>query len=378
MARSTVRTLLSLNRYARVMGLDDASFNNMTDGVTRQSAHAYWTQSDHDELAACIAQAEARLAAALRFDVAPTARTDAIRLAARGGAWWNANLTAPRGHITAFGTPVFTLLKAGAAVTVTGDTATVSVTGVSASLDPATVRVYYRVADGADAAASAAYRIHDVRCAVSGTTLTIGGPKAYFAALAVLEADAPADYDAAGSYVSAVDVYTEAVNEELPLTLVWDAVQENAGSDPTARLTQTGAALLVDAEAGVFRARPATYAGGVHTFTYPAYPSAPQYVEVSYIAGYPPADGATGWMDARLEAAVVRLANVLSPDYHHPLNDLAEHKWRSDRAMPAEDNPLRPDELNNPFGYAAGARFAWDTVRQLRNYPLPFVADGGL
>jgi hypothetical protein len=297
---------------------------------------------------------------------------DRVWLADRGAEWWNDNLTAPHGHLVAFGTLTYTALEEGATVTITGDTATVTVTGVDAALDAGDVRVFYRVLDGADTAHSAGYRIHDVLCRVSGTTLTITGHKSYFATPAILDADTPADYDDSASYVAAVDVYQEAVDAELPITFVWDTVAENLSGDPTADLTQTGAALIVDAASGVFRARVATYAGGVHDFDYPDYTRAPLYLKADYVAGYALADEARGQMDARLEVAVVRLANTLSPDYRHALNDLAESKWRSDRAMPTEDNPLRPDELENPFGYTNGARLAWDVVRQMRNHPLPF------
>ncbi len=373
MARTAVPTLLSLNRYARVMGLPAAAFNNLNDGSVVQSARAYWTQDDHDELAVYIAQAESKLAAALHFDVAPVARQGArLWLPSRDTVWWQDTLTAPHGHLVAFGAPVFTALEEGAAVAIAGDTATVTVTGVDAGLDPAAVRMYLRVSDGADTAHSAAYRVHDVLCRVTGTTLTISGPKAYFALPAVLEAETPADYADSASYATAVDVYVESIDAELPVTAVWDSVKLAAGGDPTGSLTQDCAARIVDSAPGALQARPAVYAAGEHAFTYPAYSGKPEYLLANYVAGYALADGARGRMDARLEAAVVRLANVLSPDYRHPLNDLAESKWRGDRAMPGDDNPLRPDELDSPFGYAVGARLAWDVARQMRNYPLPF------
>lgn len=371
MARSTTSTLLPLDRYAQIMGLSLIHFNNLRDNDRQAAANAYWSQVTHDELAVYIAQAEARLRdgyankLGLGFDVAPAAHADRIMFSGMWEDWRTELLATPYLHLQAAGSWVWTLVEADAAVSSVSDLVTITTT-VPDGTQPDEVQVFYRTTDGADAAGDQGWRIRPLKVAVSGSTATITGHTAQFVKPAVLESATPGDYADAASFVAAVDIYRRVVDDELPVTLVWDIYTQTGAGDPTADLTQTGTIRLVDSERGDFQARPATYADGTHTIAAPTYVDDPDSLTLDYIAGYPYADANQERIDPQVETAVVRLANVLSPDFNHWLNDLAQIKWRHDRNMPDQDNPLQPGEEDCPFGLTNGARFAWSVVRSLR------------
>lgn len=371
MARSTTETLLPLDRYARVMGLSLIQFNNLRDNDRSAATNACWNQTAHDDLAVYITQAEARLRdgyarkSGLGFDVTPVNRTSQLEPPLLIEPWPDDIWATPYRHVQAFGRWVWDLVEADAAVEVTGDLATVTTT-VEGGTTADELQVFYRTDDGASAVCDEGWRMRPLQVVIAGTTATITGHKAQFVKPAVLVADMPGDYGDADNFVVAVDVYRRTLDDALPAVLIWDSYQQTGAGDPTANAVQTGATRLVDSERGDFQVRPATYADGVHTIAAATYDVAPDAVIVNYIAGYPYADGSQERIDPQLETAVIRLANVLSPDFNHWLNDLAQVKWRHDRNMPTQDNPLQPGEEDCPFGLAAGARFAWSVVRSMR------------
>jgi hypothetical protein len=364
------------------MGLPLSHFNNLRDDSQPTSqSRAYWNQALHDELAAMIIQAETLMRdgrldnnqPGLGYDVAPVARADTFFIQPRcAEKWYLEEIRLPHGQLQALGTQVFTLLDDASTVTYASDTGTVTVTGAPSGVLPAEVQVFYRVADGAVAAASASYRITDVKVVVVSTTITITGHKAMFALPSVLEADDPAEYVTSSNFVTAVDVYRVTVNAQLPVTIRWDGVGVDASSDPTADVTQTGTARIITAENSSVRIRPATYSGGAHVFAYPTYASAPDGLMVNYIAGKTWEDTAYQRLSSPLEIAVLRLANTLSRDLAHWLNDPARIKWTGDRSLPTKENPLQPGEEHCPYGLTNGARFAWMIVQQNRLFRMPF------
>lgn len=381
MARSSIETRLSLDRYAQLMGLNRYHFNNLDDGEATSATRPYWTQTMHDDMAHYIARAEALMRdgvpesgkVGLGFDVGPAWRTnERIPFTPYPTqSWWLSNAKTKYGYLQSFGTRAVTALESDATVSFSGDGATITVSGVSSSLDPAQVQVFYRTADGAGATADPGWRIGNLYATVSGTTLTITGHKASFAKLDVLSASGSADADGS-NYVTAVDVYRVYPDTELPVTLVWDRYGEGLSGDPTTNVTQTGAARLVDSRQGIFQPRPATYSSGSHAFANPEYTSAPEWLIADYEAGYDPPYAGRDWLDPRLEIAVTRLANVLTPDFVPWLGDLAKTKWRDDREGPTRERPLQPGEEDCPFGLSEGARYAWRVVREMRLYRSPF------
>lgn len=381
MARAKVTTLLNLDRYAAIIGLNAIHFNNLDDDTVLDSGRPFWYQTTHDQLAEAIAGAEAMLAEELGFDVAPVYQQDTIRfrparkfaISNRTGlsgaayssrdawgdllvaeAWTNATVKVPRGHIQAFGSRTKTLFEAGATVSYDGDTATITVDPIGVT-DPDAVRVYYTTDDGAESAGDDTYRIWEVDVSISGTTATITGQKCMFVKPSVLESDTEGQYSG-DNFVSTVDVYTVATDEELPVTIQWNAYRANYG-DPAADVEQTGAAWLKDAKAGTFNVFPATYSDGAHVKATASANALPTRFAVNYLAGWPRQDN--GHIAALFEQAVVRLAHTLLPRPFHWILDLSE-TWRADR------EPVDETEQVNPFGTTKGAYAAWTVAEMMK------------
>jgi hypothetical protein len=309
----------------------------------------------------------------LGFDVGPVERSETMFIQPRSNTeWWQQTFRLPFGHVQALGSLTWTLLDDNATVTYSGDTGTITVSGVPTGVLPEEVRVYIRTADGAGLAADGTYRIADVRVVVSGTTVTVTGNQALFVKPSVLEGVNQAEYTTSANFVTGVDVYRVTVNAQLPVTIGWDNYAATLSGDPSTDATQTGTARIVDSASGSIQPRPATYANGAHVFAYPTYEVAPDKLTVAYVGGHEWGDPAYQRIAAPLETAVLRLANVLSRDLVHWLNDPAQTKWRGDRALPSDSNPLQPGEETCPYGLTNGARFAWMIVQQNRLFRVPF------
>lgn len=357
MARSNTLTLLPLDRYAQLMGVPLAHFNNLDDGEIASACRPFWTQDQHDEVALAINQAEEKLRRHLHFDIAPTWWSEALPFGQAEAIWYDdwrvAPVTPTYGHITAFGRRVATQIADGVAVTYgSGDYASFTVT-VAGITDPSEIHVYYRVADGAAAAGSEGWEIHPLRVVLAGGSALVTGSKALFARPAIREADYPASFDDAASFVTHVDVYRVYTDPALPVTLVWGT---ESGADPSSSTTQTAAARLLDPESGQFQVRPATWdilalrhieADAVKT-------TAPERIEVHYFAGR--MVDLLGRMDAQLEEAALRLANVLLPERGIPFCDPATLKYARDR------------EIDERTGLMYGELFAV-RVAELRKRP---------
>lgn len=385
MTRSATPTRLSLDRYAALMGLNPIHFANLDDGTLPSSVRPYWNQSLHDELAVYLLQAEDALRdgmlgsgsnkLGLGFDIAPRYRTDILPFVQLSGRWWERKVNTTYGHVQAFGSRATEAIGT-ATLSFSGSKATANVTASTSGIAAGEVAVYYRVADRADSLATTIaderWRIRELTVKVNGTTVSVAGHKALFAKPSVLEAVNPAAYGDADSFVTQVELVRVYTDPELPVTVQWDQYVTQWQGNPTGWLEQSGAALLVDSASGAFYARPALYVDGAHVFDDPDETRAPERIEVAYLAGYPLADESNGRIDPRLEQAAARLANVISPDFSHWLNDLAGIRWRNDRGMPDEQNPLQAGEEDCPYGLTNGGRHAWRIVRQMQLQRLPF------
>lgn len=356
MARSNTPTLLPLDRYAQLMGVPLAHFNNLDDGQIMDACRPFWVQSEHDELALALNQAEEKLRRHLHFDVAPTWWSETLPFGQAEAIWyadWTiAPVTPSYGHVHAFGRRAATLVAAGVTVTYNGNTASLTVE-VGEGVASSEIRVYYRTADGADGAGSDGWEIRPLRVAVAGGSAQVTGNRALFVQPAIREADYPAPYDDPASYVEQVDVYRVYTDPALPVTLIWDA---ETGEDPTGNTTQTAAARLLDPETGQFQVRPATWDEDTeeHVAAEALRFAAPERIAVHYHAGY--VLDLLGRMDAQLEEAALRLANVLLPERGIPFCDPATLKYARDR------------EIDERTGLMYGELFAV-RVAELRKRP---------
>lgn len=333
MARSSILTLLPLDHYAWLMNVPAAHFNNLDDGRTPSACRPFWQQAHHDEIALAISQAEEKLRRHLHYDIAPAWRSETLAFGDAEAAWYadwrTVPLVASCGHINEFGKRASELFAADVPVAYAGDYASLSVS-VSGINDTSELHVYYRVLDGADEAGSEQWEIRPLRAIASGTTALLVGSKALFAKPAVREADYPAPYEDAASFVTHVDVYRVYTDPRTPVRLVWDA---ESGADPSGNTTQAAAARLLDPESGQFQVRPAEWNEGTkqHIEIEALRTDVPERVEVWYRAGY--RLGPLDRIDAQLVEAVLRLANTLLPERGLPFCDPTTKMYMHDREL---------------------------------------------
>lgn len=371
MARADVTTLLPLDRYAVVMGINRYTFNNLDDG-TGTPLEAYWHAENHHMLGSMLHMAERLLrdggkdgAPGLGYDIAPRAAEAVVKIGPDAGPrWWDKTLYTPTGRVQVFGTQEKTRVAADAAVVFVGDSGIVTVSGLD-DVSAGELALFVRVADGADSAGAETWQIRPVKVTVSAGTATCTAHKAQFVLPEVLEQDSPAAAGDAANYVAAVDVYRVTVSTETPLTLTWDAYKLDATSAPGETVTQKGVAFPVNLNLGAFKARPVNASGAFSS----VYGQPPESVTVSYIAGYALAGTR---IFAPLETAAVRLTNTLLPDTGMWVTDRASKRWRNDRAMPTQSEPLQPGDEHCPYGLQGGALAAWRVVQQYQRTPRAF------
>lgn len=393
MSRASMTTLLSLDRWAAILGLNPWHFCQATtaawpandcDDVMFQWSWHDASKVGREDVARAIAEAEADIAQALGFWPAPRYQADEAHAYPRHHAreLVNVNMRQRRGDrksvttdwglISCLGVEQKSLILAAANVVLGADTA--SLVAATTVTDPAEIAVYHRVTEGADAAASEVYRIRGghkaLTVSIAAGVVTISGPKYLFLSPSLQDAAAPLDGDAAASYVQAVDVYRRRCDPSDEGALVWNG---NTGCDATAaacaETTQALCGWLRDARAGVIAVRPALwdattlqYDEADMTLNYD-----PDQVRLNYLAGE--ALGADGEMVDYWAQAVAYYAAALldRPLCACDLVNARIARWQEDLAQNTEKGKSYQNHdiiLSSPFGTRRGAIFAWQRVRE--------------
>jgi len=211
MSRASSPTLLSLERFAKLMGLNPLHFTSAENSLMRSDStcHDVWYQHawqdptgkvSREGMAELIAEAEADIAAVLGFwpapvwivdEAIPYPRPSRRELTGTGldiRARWKA-VTLEYGAVLYGGARATTLLDDDATFTIEdadgdgfAEWAVFSV-AVEAGLDPCEVHAYFKEYDAGDAAncrtdpsstgADPAWEIREIYASVSGTTLTV-------------------------------------------------------------------------------------------------------------------------------------------------------------------------------------------------------------
>jgi hypothetical protein len=393
MSRASIITLLSLDRWANILGLNPWHFAQSVNasypaGECDDLLFQWdWIASDktsRETIANAIAQAEADIAQGLGYWPAPkyfaAEEHEYARYHARELYGW---IRQPRGDaisaqlkwgkVQDLGVESKSLILADRVVTVASGTATV--TCATTVTEPTEIAVYFRVVDGADAAASETYRIHGghkpLTISISGGTATISGPAYLFLKPTLQEEDDEIDADAAASYVTHVDVYRRRTVNSTVATLVWRGA-EVCGDEACAEETQVACGTIRQADLGIVAPWPATYDSDTEEYTAASLDKArpPNAVRVSYLAGEPL--GADGEMaDYWARAVAYYAASLLD----RPLCACATAKakldrWQEDLALNlSTQSGARSFQLDDiakscPFGTRRGAVFAWQRVRE--------------
>ncbi len=359
MARSDTITLLPLDRYAQIMQIPLPHFNQMNGlkAPVVKGCNGIWDQNARDSLAWTMAQAEEMIAEYLNFWPSPKFLVDeeiAFSLPGVRHHWWDAEVQTRFSMIECFGTETLTLKLAGANVIYTNSNnnpngrenlATISSTGLyvdelGACDDKCEVAVFFREADGAEDAADCRWEIKPLKVDIDGTTMSITADSSLFVKpelweLTELESagnvDSKAweiDFDTA-NLVTQVDVYCRTVNQQTPVTLLWEGVCDCPGI--CEHRTQTACAYRTDKKRGYFAPRSATWNGTTNVFANPLHcHHPPESLLVDYRAGM--ALDKSCRMNQSMERAIIKLTNALLPEPPCGFcGDVANRIWSDDR-----------------------------------------------
>ena len=324
---------------------DEVYTRVMRDYIARELNRSFWT-----------------LARYLNYPILPVYidRTEQIRLS-RGVPYERQRLNTRFKHLTAFGSRATTLIQAGANVEYTdedgdgvSDTGTITVN--STLVDADEIQIFFRVADGASAAAHQLWQIRPATVSKSGNVATITAHRAEFVQPSYVKRsyDAPnfvpndknvASTTTNADFVDAVDVYrvyTDSTDAVQIVSDPWIDTGDRTASSPN--LTSVSP-LIEDGESATFMLRPAL-----------SVCKNPEHVRVNYKAGFPL--DLLSEPDQELVRAIIALTDANLPMTMDGTVDPVVNsysRWRNEARVPQR-------YVNNPFGTLEGQLEAWRIV----------------
>jgi hypothetical protein len=398
MARSNIRTWLSLDRWFEIIGINPLNANQLASNTLFQNNvcgdvffQFDWQHSDRigrDTIAMAIQQAELEIAAEAGFNLLPDWTLEE-RLTypqpAVPGMYGNAlnprgmlkSVELRKGHVISGGVRTKTLIQAGAVVTrqdddVDGYAETCVVTVATSVTDINQVRVYYPGKAGADG-----WEIRPIKVTFSAANANIQFKAWQLAAanqMDALDADV-LDAHAAASYETTVDVYRVYNDPSTQVQFMWESCEDGSccGDCVACQFgTQAGCFHLRDARLGMAVPAPGSWNSADQGFDSAEFSACrePDQVRFWYYSGY---------RDMNLDAPYVQLAPYweyavafyAASKFERPVcgcsnvNQFVE-KWRTDYARSGKDESFvsTPELLANKLGTSMGAVYAWKRVHQ--------------
>ena len=424
MARASIPTLLSVSRYATILGIDPLHFSQGVSTIRpNPDCSKVWYQYDwqaptsesRESVALAISDAERDLADAIGYWPAPTYTEDEFHEYPRPAApgWYGSganiygrykSLKLNRGWVIEGGQRATEYLAQACWVALDPDgdgfteVAHFQFT-ISSAFDPCQVKAYFKEYDEADAAnsrtdlassgADPAWEVRPFKVDISGTTIN-----AYFWVWDLfrpqlqeelgpdpIDADDwgdgppedPCDYQALtdlGSYVDELVFYREYTDPETQVEFLWGGTVTCSALAPCAESTQAGCFRVKDRRNGLVTPSPAVYNAGTWTSASWAEAIEPDAVRFWYRSGWRPENqrGCVA-LDDRWAKIIAMLA---TSRLQWPLCDCSNAAelskyWQQDVAKITTEKSfnLKPDgEMSNPFGQRVGEVLAW---RQIRN-----------
>jgi len=398
MARSNIRTWLSLDRFAQIIGLNPLFFNQLSSNtlfpnnecgdIFFQYDYQHSDRVGRDTIAMAIQQAEKEIAAEVGFNLMPDwTIQERLTYPAPGVPGMYGNAGNPRGmlksvelrkgHILSGGVRQKTLIQAGAAVTRQDDDvdsfAETCVVSVATSItDTNEIHAYYPAKSGEDG-----WEIRPIIVSVSGGFANIQFKVWQIAAANQMDALDPDPLNAhsAASYETTIDVYRVYNDPETQVQFMWEGCDDGdcCGSCVACQFgTQYGCFHLRDARLGLMVPSPGTWNASTQEFDAAEWGACrePDQVRAWYYSGYvdynqerPLVTMAPYWEYAvayfaasKFERSVCGCSNI---------NQFIE-KWRTDlaRSSDAESYVTTPEFLANKLGTTMGAQYAYKRIHQ--------------
>lgn len=410
MARASIKTQLSLDRWAQLMGLNPLHFNQVRfdepdNAICSDIYFQYnWQTADHisrEQLAQTIAEAEQDIEQWLGYHLSPQWEVDEWRPALRPNnpefvnynghdiRGFRQTVHADFGYFISGGIQAKTLIEAGAAITYTdvdGDgykeTATVTVNTVAQDINE--IAIFYPGKDGDDAWE---IQIPEVSIAVPVATIVFRREQAVIPekleAYNIEGAEAIGTVDA--DFLETVDVYRRYNDPQAQASFLWEPLATGlcgtcggSGCTVCAYATQTGCLVLRgEPRQSIVGYWPAVW--NETTLDFDRVPWAvhrlPDIIRLYYYSG---------WRDknakyvSRLASEWERIvAYMTAARLPRPPCDCSADTWRywredfnlasGDENGPQYFQPLTsrgkfPNPLDNPFGSKRGEMQAWNKV----------------
>jgi len=401
--------LLSLDRYARVMGIDPMHFQQGFSTVRPEpSCSDVWFQYDwqdgqkvsRDRVAQLITDAELDLANEIGYWPAPVYIEQEFlqypHPQSKGtygfgyGVAARPKVVKPKwGYILEGGQLATDLISTDGYVRFDTDGDGFSevaqfVLTVPAGFDPTQLRAYYKVWDAVDAdncrtdpgsvGADPTWEIRPLNAQVVGTTLTVWVKVWQIFRPQLHEAlDAAAiNADDATVYVDEITFYREYTDPETQVQFLWGADITNCDA-ACARSTQNGCFTVMDQRTSFVAPRPATYADGVFASANWTEIVEPDALRLWYRAGFIPTRYRSNMNEPLSQYWAKLIAMLATARLEWPLCSctnvqLLADRWREDlaRINEARSFSVTPDDLRNPFGTRAGEALAWKRITKSR------------
>lgn len=392
MARAETETLLSIDQWARIMGLSlweinqfGAGFPEGTqeDGSCSDVTYQYEWQRDHlarEEIARTIAKAELMVADWLGFYPAPkyitgeqlntfSERGYAFRYGARLLTWHRTGTNYRK--VTAFGSLARTLIDNVAAVTASdpdGDNVNelFTVTVTTSVTDTNEIGVYLSSGDRLGESVSEKWRIRPVNVSISGGTATITGHRALLAKPTKTNIVNPLSLDVTdnANYVTTVAVYRIYTDTTAQGTAYWNYTATDTITQPS---TATSHSLKFSDDNQALGQIFVTWDDDGTASGY----RAPDRVLANYVSGIPLVNGD---MSPDYQQIIAYLATGILADNKCGCERSAQiiAYWKRDitESINTSDTgrPPTPIEQDCPFGYTRGALWAWQRLRKKQEY----------
>jgi hypothetical protein len=412
MARADTKTLLSLDRWAKILGLEPRHFNQVsTDLRPTENCGDVWLQYawqaadrvGRDDVAQAIAQAESDIIDALGFyplpvwtegEIQRTARPNDAALVGGSGLYNTRGLyqsvQTQFGHVITGGVESKALIATAlrTAAPAPGDTMaladldtdgyyeTTVITLPTTVTDINEVRCYFHDKAGADE-----WEIRPLRSvAIAGGVVTITLDTHLLVDPDLWEAlDAKAvDGDVTSNFVLEVDVYQVTNDPSDMAELQWEATPGYCGCtlstcQTCAWAVQDACLQLRDPRLGIVTYRPATWNAATGDFDAAtiAMSRQPERVALNYLSGYQSSKVARPRveMDPLLERMITYYSVTLLDRPICNCNNVESFikRWTEDRAMIAETGQYHISQRDSecPWGTKEGALWAWKRVQKL-------------
>lgn len=410
MARAEAITKLSLDRWARILGIHPSHFNGIFFGSSPSVCAQPWMQHafqaadrvGREEVANAIAQAEADIERHLGYRLLPSwevdewipsirpFRPELLNLTSVDVRGFAQTVEAQWGYLISGGIRSSELITADAAIAYSdldGDLydeiATVTIT-VAAGTSPCELKVYYPASNALVSSGGLnEWEIRPIEVSIMGTTATI----AFRRDLAVLpemwsDYFPPADdshlrgVDGAvdTNFLDEVDVYRVYNDPQTQVSFLWEPFGSGCSCASSCVLcaysAQTGCLMLRgDPRHSIVSYRPGSWDADAEAFDSESWIESrqPDIVRLYYYAGWRDKRLAcpTVKMDSEWERVVAYYAAALLDRPICECNNIrawVDH-WQRDLAIAGEEGLRVSDkDLDNPFGTRRGAVFAWRRV----------------